>query len=70
MCVHNIYIHFFLSPCRKDLANKKAPQYGSDDERAYAKEKVPDRNEKDFFEDDIDDFHNNREKVRYLLTCS
>jgi hypothetical protein len=40
-----------------------AETYDSDDERAYAKEKVPDPNDSDFFDDEIDQYHKQRDKI-------
>lgn len=40
-----------------------APVYDSDDERAYEKEKVPDPTEDDYFYDEVDEFHQERDKV-------
>ncbi|CAH1772813.1 unnamed protein product [Owenia fusiformis] len=37
--------------------------YGSDDERAYENEKVPDKRSRDFMYDEIDEFHAERDKV-------
>ncbi len=37
--------------------------YDSDDERAYSKEKIPDPTSNEYFHDEIDDFHANKDKV-------
>jgi hypothetical protein len=37
--------------------------YDSDDERAYAREKVPDPRSEEYFNDEVDEFHANRDKV-------
>ena len=39
------------------------PVYDSDDERAYASEKVPNPMDDDYFDDEIDQFHNERNKI-------
>lgn len=39
------------------------PVYDSDDERAYSKEDVPDPTDDSYFQDEVDDFHANREKL-------
>ena len=40
-------------------------QYGSDDERAYAGEEVPDKQSSAFFQDEVDDFHTDKDKVSF-----
>ena len=40
-----------------------APTYDSDDERAYAGEAVPDANDSDYYDDEIDQFHKQRDKL-------
>ena len=37
--------------------------FDSDDERAYSKEAVPDKDDEDFYHDEVDQFHSSREKV-------
>ena len=42
--------------------------YDSDDERAYAKEAQPDKGSSEFFHDEVDEFHADREKVHVTYT--
>lgn len=37
--------------------------YDSDDERAYRNEKIPDPRSEEYFNDEVDEFHANRDKV-------
>ena len=41
--------------------------YDSDDERAYQREDVPDPTSSEFYNDTVDDFHSDRDKVLTTL---
>jgi hypothetical protein len=49
-------------PFRKKI-KPAAPVYDSDDERTYANEKIPDKEDDSYFYDDVDEFHASRDKI-------
>ena len=66
----NIFTTGHDKPCkpwfyhfRKGRKGRAVVSYDSDDERAYAGERVPDKNADDFYHDEVDEFHDNRDKV-------
>ena len=55
--VHSVYRN------SKGTQKKEQEVYDSDDERAYENEKTPNRNDDDFYHDEVDEFHTQKEKV-------
>ena len=55
------FILFFFRGQKKGI--KQAPVYDSDDERFYENEKVPNQEDSDYYEDEVDRFHSKRNKI-------
>ena len=43
------------------------PEYASDDETLYGRQNNPDPEDREFFYDEIDEFHADRDKVTHLI---
>jgi len=55
-----------MSISRKAKRFVSVETFDSDDERTYSKEKVPDSNDPSYYYDELDEFHQDKEKVGYI----
>lgn len=59
---------FCLRGKGKRQQSRAVVQYDSDDERRYANEATPDPTAEDFFHDEVDRFHLDKEKVNIVYS--
>ena len=60
-CLLNRFVLYLLRG--KKSAGRPVETYGSDDERAYDRETVPDTEDADYYDDEVSQFHDEKEKV-------